>query len=112
MDEWGFRPGFNPARRRQREVLPRYLCRTLDVPLLTFVWEVYSYPLFLCIPMVLVLALMQHFFYAHRYPQLILNLLVGVATYGVGVLWLFLTREPMGMEMRRKMVRYFAQVGE
>src|SRR5947209_5194227 len=26
LDEWGFRPGFNPARRRQREVLPRYLC--------------------------------------------------------------------------------------
>ncbi len=92
--------------------LPRYLCRTLDVPLRTFVWEVYFCPAVFCIPMVFGLALMQHFFYAHRYPQLILNLLVGVATYGAGALWFFLTREPMGMEMRRKMVRYFAHVGE
>jgi hypothetical protein len=61
---------------------------------------------------VFALVLMQHFFYAHRYPQLILNLLAGGAVYGLGVFWFFLTHEPMGIEMRGKMVRYFAQAGE
>jgi ABC-type Fe3+-siderophore transport system permease subunit len=55
---------------------------------------------------------MQHFFYAHRYPQLLLNLLVGVAVYGAGALWFVLTREPMGMEMRRRMMGYFVQAEE
>jgi ABC-type Fe3+-siderophore transport system permease subunit len=62
--------------------------------------------------MALVLAVMQHFFYAHRYPQLLLNLLVGVAVYGAGALWFVLTREPMGMEMRRRMMGYFVQAEE
>jgi O-antigen/teichoic acid export membrane protein len=89
--------------------LPRYLCRKLDVPLRQFLWDAYSYAAVLCFPMAFALAFMQHFFYAHRYPQLILNLLVGGAVYGVGVLWFFLTREPMGVEMRGKMVRYLAR---
>jgi O-antigen/teichoic acid export membrane protein len=92
--------------------LPRHLCRHLEVPLRTFVWGVYFYPVVLCIPMVLALAFMQHFFYAHRYPQLVLNLLVGGVVYSFGVFWFVLTREPMGIEIRGKMVRYFAQAGE
>jgi len=92
--------------------LPRHLCRRLEVPMRTFLWSVYFCPMVLCIPMVFALVLMQHFFYAHRYPQLILNLIVGGAVYGVGVFWLFLTHEPMGIEIRGKMVRYFAQTDE
>jgi hypothetical protein len=60
--------------------------------------------------MYFVLVLMQRSFYAHRYPQLIVNLLAGIAAYGVGVLWFILTREPMGIEFRNRMSRYF--VGE
>jgi O-antigen/teichoic acid export membrane protein len=92
--------------------LPRHLCRHLKVPLRTFLWVVYLCPIALCIPMLFSLALMQHFFYAHRYPQLIVNLTVGGAVYGVVVFWFFLTHEPMGIEWRGKMVRYFAQAGE
>jgi hypothetical protein len=62
--------------------------------------------------MVFTLGLMQHFFYAHHYPQLLLNLAVGGVVYGAGVFWFFLTYEPMGIAMRGKMVRYFAQAGE
>jgi hypothetical protein len=36
-----------------------------------------------------------------------LNLLVGGAVYGAGVLWLIFTREPMGVELRGKMAGYF-----
>jgi O-antigen/teichoic acid export membrane protein len=90
--------------------LPRHLCRRLEVPLRTFLWEVYFFPLVFCVPMVLALGVMQHFFYAHRYPQLVLNLLVGICAYGIGTVWLILTREPMGIDLRKKMVGYLAQV--
>jgi hypothetical protein len=66
----------------------------------------------LCIPMVLALVLMQRSFYAHRYPQLLLNLLTGIAAYGAGVLWFVLTREPLGIQLKRRMSRYFGQTGE
>ena len=92
--------------------LPRHMCRLLQVPLRTFVWVVYFSPVMLCLPMVFTLGLMQHFFYAHHYPQLLLNLAVGGVVYGAGVFWFFLTYEPMGIAMRGKMVRYFAQAGE
>jgi O-antigen/teichoic acid export membrane protein len=92
--------------------LPRHLCRKLDVPILKFITETYSYPLLFCIPMAFVLVLMQRSFYAHRYPQLVVNLLAGGATYAVGVLWFFFTRESVGIELRGKIARYFVQTEE
>jgi O-antigen/teichoic acid export membrane protein len=92
--------------------LPRHMCRQLEVPLWTFLWQVYFFPALFCIPMALALTAMQHFYYAHRYPQLLVNLTVGIAVYGTGALWLFLTREPIGMEMRRKMWSTAPQVSE
>ena len=40
-------------------------------------YRAYSYRLALCLPMIIVLVLLQRSFYAHRYPRLILNLLAG-----------------------------------
>jgi hypothetical protein len=63
--------------------------------------------------MFFVLVIMQRSFYAHRYPQLIVNLLAGIAAYGVGVIWFVLTREPAGIQLRNRMSRYFiGQVSE
>ena len=66
--------------------------------------------------MALTLILVQHEHYAHRYPQLLLNLFAGIAVYGAGVLWFFLTREPAGVQLkhqlRGRVVRYFAQTSE
>jgi O-antigen/teichoic acid export membrane protein len=93
--------------------LPRHMCRQLGVPVRKFLVEAYFYPLLLSLPMIFALILMQRSFYAHRYPQLILNLLVSVAAYGVGVLWFVLTREPLGIQLRTKMSRYLGgQTGE
>jgi O-antigen/teichoic acid export membrane protein len=92
--------------------LPRHLCRKLEVPILKFVTETYSYPLLFCIPMAIVLLLMQRSFYAHRYPQLVVNLLAGGVTYAVGVVWFFFTRESVGIELRGKLARYFLQTDE
>jgi O-antigen/teichoic acid export membrane protein len=92
--------------------LPRHMCRLLEVPILKFLREAYFYPLVLCFPMGLALTFMQRSFYAHRYPQLVSNLLVGWVIYGAGVLWFFLTREPIGVHLRGRVTRYFAQAGE
>ena len=91
--------------------LPRHLCRHLDIPVRKFVIEAYFYPVILCIPMIFVLTLMQRYYYAHRYPQLILNLMVGVAVYGIGVLWFVLTRESVGVRFKMKMARYLGLAG-
>jgi O-antigen/teichoic acid export membrane protein len=88
--------------------LPRHACRKLDVPLGKFLLEAYFYPAIACIPMIFVLILMQHAFYAHRYPQLVLNLSAGGAAYGAGVFCFFLAHEPMGVQLRRRMASYFA----
>lgn len=89
--------------------LPRHLCRQLGVPLWRFVRESFLYPVLFCLPMAVVLMVMQHFFYAHGYRQLVLNLVVGLAAYSVGLFWVFLTREPAGIQLRGRMVQYFQQ---
>jgi O-antigen/teichoic acid export membrane protein len=91
--------------------LPRHVCRQLNIPVRKFVVDAYFFPVMLCLPMIFVLVLMQRYFYAHRYPQLILNLLVGLSVYGIGVLWFVLAREPAGIELRSRMLRYLGQAG-
>ncbi len=91
--------------------LPRHLCRQLEIPVRKFIVEAYTYPLLLCIPMSIVLVIMQRSFYAHRYPQLIMNLAAGLAAYGVGVLWYILMREPSGIQLRVRLSRYFGESG-
>ena len=92
--------------------LPRHMCRHLGIPVRKFLVEAYFYPVVLCVPMIFVLVLMQRSFYAHRYPQLVLNLLAGVAAYGIGVFWFVLAREPLGIQLKTRMSRYFGQVGK
>ena len=91
--------------------LPSHVCRQLNIPVRKFVVDAYFFPVMLCLPMIFVLVLMQRYFYAHRYPQLILNLLVGLSVYGIGVLWFVLAREPAGIELRSRVLRYLGQAG-
>jgi O-antigen/teichoic acid export membrane protein len=88
--------------------LPRHVCRQLGTPLWKFISEAYFYPAALSIPLALVLSLMQHSFYAHGYRQLVLNLVAGWVVYSAGVLWFLLTREAMGVQLRRRLANYFA----
>jgi len=92
--------------------LPRHMCRRLEVPLGKFVVEAYFYPAAFSVPMAFALALVQRSFYAHRYPQLMLNLLVGWIVYGIGAAWFILTREPAGVQLKGRVMRYFAQTDE
>jgi O-antigen/teichoic acid export membrane protein len=89
--------------------LPSFLCHLLKVRLREFVTQAYVLPLGLCVPLVAVLLLMRHLFYAHNYIQLLVQLVVGGIVYGTGVLWFFFTREPMGMKLRTRFTEYVQQ---
>lgn len=91
--------------------LPRHVCRQLDITVRHFLVQAYAYPLVLCIPMTIVMLFMQRYFYAHHYLQLVVNLTAGFATYCVGLLWFVLTREPMGIQLRLRLSRYFGETG-
>jgi O-antigen/teichoic acid export membrane protein len=92
--------------------LPRHLCRQLDIPIRKFLVDAYVYPMVLCIPMTVVLIVMQHSFYAHRYPQLFLNLLAGFTAYGIAVAWFVVTREPIGARLKTRVYRFLGQTRE
>jgi len=82
--------------------LPLYLCRLLEVPLRTFLSRAYLLPLVLCAPLAAALLLMQHWFQARTYPALLAQVAVGGLVYSVGLLWFFVTQEPMGIRLRRE----------
>src|SRR5262249_35107719 len=67
--------------------LPRYLCRTLGVPMWTFVRQAYLLPLGLCVPLVASLLAMRSWYTPHNYPSLALQLALASMVYGVGLAW-------------------------
>jgi len=71
--------------------MPRHLCRQLGIRLQTYLREAYVLPLIVSAPLVVVLLLMRHWFGAHNYWQLGIQLLIGGVVYGLGFLWAFLT---------------------
>jgi O-antigen/teichoic acid export membrane protein len=72
--------------------MPRHLCRLLGVRIGTFLREAYTFPLLITIPMVATLILVQHWFVAHNYLQVGLQVLIGLVPYGIGVAWATWTR--------------------
>jgi hypothetical protein len=60
--------------------------------------EAFLLPLMLCVPLVAVLLLMRHWFIAHNYIQLAIQLVAGSLVYGVGLLWAIWTRKAWQVE--------------
>ncbi len=67
--------------------MPRHLCRLLGVRIRTFLREAYTLPLLLVVPLVAALLLMRHWFHAHTYLQVGLQVLISMLPYGLGVAW-------------------------
>lgn len=78
--------------------LPRHLCRVLKLPVGVYLREAFLMPLMLCGPLVATLFLMHRWFVAHNYFQLAIQLLLGIAVYGVGLLWAIWTRKVWKVE--------------
>jgi O-antigen/teichoic acid export membrane protein len=65
--------------------LPTHLCRTLNVPLRTFLVRAYRFPLAVCVPLVIALWLMNRESPAHSNGGLLLQLTCGSLVYGAGL---------------------------
>lgn len=78
--------------------LPRHLCRVLKLRMGIYLREAFLLPVMLCAPLAAALLLMRHWFVAHNYFQLAIQLLVGSAVYGVGLLWAIWTRRAWQVE--------------
>jgi len=78
--------------------LPRHLCRVLKLRIGIYLRQAFLLPLTLCVPLVAVLLLMRHWFVAHNYVQLAIQLAGGSAVYGVGLLWAIWTRKAWQVE--------------
>ena len=85
--------------------LPGHLCRLLRMRLGTFLSQAYLAPLLLCVPLVGVLLLLQHFVQAHTFLKLLAQLATGGVVYGIGLLWFVLTKEQTGVELRATWVQ-------
>jgi O-antigen/teichoic acid export membrane protein len=78
--------------------LPRHLCKVLKLRIAVYLREAFLLPLTLCGPLVAVLLLMRHWFVAHNYFQLAIQLVVGGVVYGLGLLWAIWTRKAWQVE--------------
>jgi hypothetical protein len=52
---------------------------------------------------------MRHIFEVHTLLQLLTELLLAALVYTSGLLWIFFTREPMGMKLRTRVFEYVQQ---
>jgi O-antigen/teichoic acid export membrane protein len=78
--------------------LPRHLCKVLNLRLTVYLIQAFLLPLMLCAPLVAVLLFMRHWFVAHNYLQLGIQLLVGSVVYGIGLAWAIWTRRAWEVE--------------
>jgi O-antigen/teichoic acid export membrane protein len=78
--------------------MPQHLCKKLDIRLRTFIRESYSLPFLLSLPLGAVLLLMQRWFVPHNYRQLAVQLLIGAAVYGLGLLWVVMSNRALRIE--------------
>jgi len=67
--------------------LPRHLCRVLGLRVRTYLREAFMLPFGLTLPLIAVLLLLRHWYIAHNYLQLAVQLLLGSSVYGLGLLW-------------------------
>jgi O-antigen/teichoic acid export membrane protein len=72
--------------------LPYHLCKLLKLRLTSYLRHAFLLPLLLTIPLVVVLLLLRRWFVPHHLLQLAEQVAIGLAAYGVGILWAVRTR--------------------
>lgn len=75
--------------------MPIHLCRQLGIRLRTYLSEAYALPLLITAPLVLALVLMRRWYIPHTYLQLALQLFIAGVVYGLGLLWVVLTKRAL-----------------
>jgi len=72
--------------------LPGHVCRLLGIKLRTYIFGALGMPLVLCLPLISALLLMRRWFIPHGLRQLLIQLAIAAAVYGVGLGWAFWSR--------------------
>jgi len=72
--------------------LPRHLCKLLGIKLRTYLYRAFTLPLALCLPLVAVLLLMQRWYIPHHLVELLVQLMIAGAVYGIALAWAFWTK--------------------
>ena len=72
--------------------MPWHLCRQLGIRMTTYLREAYTLPVLITAPLAAALLLVRHWFRAHNYKQLAVQMAIAGVVYGAGVLWIFLTK--------------------
>lgn len=72
--------------------VPRHLCRVLNIRLLAYLREAFTFPILLVAPTVGLLLLMRRWFFARTYLQLGMQILISLIPYGLGLAWAFWTK--------------------
>src|SRR5882757_6226624 len=75
--------------------MPWHVSNLLHIRLRTYLREAYMLPFLLTIPLVAVLLLMKQWFVPQNYHGLGLQLLIGGAVYGAGLLWAYLSNRAL-----------------
>ena len=75
--------------------MPRHVSKLLGIRLRTYLREAYVLPFLLTMPLVAVLLLLKQWFVPHNYRELGLQLLIGGAVYGAGLLWAHLSNRAL-----------------
>jgi O-antigen/teichoic acid export membrane protein len=78
--------------------LPQHLCRLLKLRLLSYLRHAFLLPILLTIPLVAVLLLLRRWFIPHHFLQLVEQVSIGLAVYGVGIAWAIWTRKAWRVE--------------
>jgi O-antigen/teichoic acid export membrane protein len=78
--------------------MPQHLCKKLGLHLRTFVRESYTLPFLLSLPLAAVLLLMRRWFVPHNYRQLGIQLVIGGAVYGLGMLWVVMSNRALRVD--------------
>jgi O-antigen/teichoic acid export membrane protein len=75
--------------------MPRHVSKLLNIKLRTYVREAYLLPFMLTVPFAITLLLLRKWFVAHNYRQLAVQLVIGGAVYGAGLLWAHFTNRAL-----------------
>jgi hypothetical protein len=67
--------------------MPRHLCRILNVRMRSFLLQAYILPILLTFPTILMLLVMRHWFFARTYLQVLLQIVIGMIPYALGLTW-------------------------
>ena len=78
--------------------MPQHLCKKLGLHVRTFVRESYTLPFLLSLPLAAVLLLMRRWFVPHNYRQLGIQLFIGGVVYGLGLLWVVMSKRALRID--------------